>query len=101
MAEKNRKWREKNKHRVAYYAAQRRSALAKRTPPWIDDNDLAQMQAFFAESRRLSLATGVLHHVDHIEPLRGLDASGLNVPWNLQVLTATENLKKGNRRVKT
>lgn len=80
-------------------AATRRRKLAKieRTPAWLTADQHAEMTALYAEAIRLTRETGIIHEVDHIIPLQGENVSGLHVPWNLQILTASENRSKGNK----
>lgn len=63
-------------------------------PPWADQE---KIEAVYAKARRLTIETGIQHHVDHIYPLRGKLVSGLHVHENLQVLTAFDNQSKGNK----
>lgn len=48
---------------------------------------------FYAEAHRLTRETGILHEVDHIIPIA---KGGPHAPWNLMVLTADENSRKGD-----
>ena len=57
--------------------------------------DLIKMRDIYKECRHISKQTRDMHHVDHIFPLVGIDSCGLHVPWNLQIITEEENLKKG------
>jgi hypothetical protein len=75
----------------------RQASLKKASPQWLTKEQKAQIAAFYRAARDLTKATGELHVVDHIAPLQGKNSCGLHVPWNLQVITATENLKKNNR----
>ena len=90
-------WARKNAARCAAKVATRDALKLKATPPWLTPQDRARIADFYKEARRRTKQTGIKHSVDHIIPLRGKTVCGLHVPWNLQVLTATENTAKGNR----
>jgi hypothetical protein len=76
----------------------RAAARRRASPPWLTKVQKDEIKALYAEARRLEKETGVKWHVDHIEPLNGLNVCGLHVPWNLQLLTASENCSKKNIR---
>jgi hypothetical protein len=77
--------------------AKRRASNLQATPKWLTTEQLKQILTFYVEAKRLEQETGVKYHVDHIIPLQGSNVCGLHVPWNLQILSATENLSKGNK----
>jgi hypothetical protein len=87
------------KNKTSYVAARarRRAAQTNATPSWLTAIDKAQIQEMYDVLVARETQIGVKHHVDHIIPIMGKNVSGMHVPWNLQVITATENLSKGWR----
>lgn len=100
-------WREKDRQRVReglardreqrpeYWRARARARDAQKagaTPQWLTDEQQAAIIAIYQDAA----SRDTPHHVDHIIPLNHPDVCGLHVPWNLQVLTAEENLRKSN-----
>ena len=78
------------------YDAERRAQKFKAMPVWANRGEIA---GFYTEAQHLTEYTGIQHHVDHIVPLKHPLVSGLHVPANLQVLTASENSAKHNHFV--
>ena len=88
------RWRKRNGDKLLSYAIKRDRRISRATPNWVDEKEIA---AIYAEARRRTIETGVKHHVDHIVPFQGKIASGLQVQWNLRVVTWMENTSKNNR----
>lgn len=57
-----------------------------RIPPWVKFEDVLPIYEAAARAK--------YYAVDHIVPLTGKKVSGLHVPWNLQLLTPSENSQK-------
>ncbi len=91
---KSLEWQQSNPARAYAAIAKRKAALLQRIPSWAN---LEAIQKFYDLAVEISVRTGVPHEVDHIYPLQGKVCSGLHVENNLQVITAVENRRKGNR----
>lgn len=64
------------------------------TPKWAD---VEKIMSVYAEAARLTRETGIVHHVDHIVPMKSKIVCGLHWEENLRVLTRSENCSKNNR----
>lgn len=98
-AKRNARSAENYRANPAYYVAKgSESARRKaRTFGTLSPEHKAQVIALYEIAKRISDLTGTPHEVDHIEPLKGKNACGLHVPWNMRVITKEENREKGNK----
>jgi 5-methylcytosine-specific restriction endonuclease McrA len=74
----------------------KRDAKARATPSWLTKEQRTEIASIYKRAAQISKSTGIKYTVDHIVPIGGDIASGLHVPWNLQILTLEENSAKGN-----
>lgn len=74
----------------------RRNAITQATPPWLNDEQKAQLHEIYVAAKEINKLGNGIFHVDHIVPLNHPLVCGLHVPWNLQVINAEDNRKKGN-----
>ena len=90
-------WASRNKGSINSSNQKRRAALLNAIPRWITSDDMELITFIYDICVETSKERGVKYHVDHIIPLQGKQVCGLHVPSNLRIITATENLKKGNK----
>lgn len=92
--ESGKKFREKNPGKFAIYNAPFRNNRREATPKWLTKEHKQEIKNTYLERNRLREETGIVYEVDHIYPIKGKSVCGLHVPWNLQVVTKSENAKK-------
>lgn len=95
--ERLKRWKKDNPEWVRANGVERRARKLNATPDWLTKEQKAEIVEIYRKRQIISDEMGEVYHVDHIVPLRGKDVCGLHVPWNLQIISKTENLEKGNR----
>ena len=77
-------------------AAFRRKVRIKHAPPsWCDTREI---EALKRRVRALNKEAGFTKfHLDHDPPLQGDNVCGLNIPENLKIMLASDNIRKSNK----
>lgn len=91
------KWAIDNRDKTNAKTAARRAMRKQCAPRWLTAEMLAKVEGFYNLARKITEESGIQHEVDHIVPLKSDVVCGLHVPWNLQVISATQNRAKSNR----
>jgi 5-methylcytosine-specific restriction endonuclease McrA len=74
----------------------RRRRFREATPKWLSPEQKLEIKLQYRLAIELSRRTKIRYVVDHVVPLQGETVCGLHVPWNLEVITQEQNLKKSN-----
>lgn len=89
------------RHRDTYIklVLKRRFRSIDAEPKWLSPEDRVAIKIIYRRALERARDTGIKHEVDHVVPLQGLNVCGLHVPWNLQIMAASQNRAKSNKHV--
>jgi 5-methylcytosine-specific restriction endonuclease McrA len=94
-------WKQTHPEEVKASTKHRRDKHKQATPDWLTPEHKRQIRQMYVDAMTATKITGTAYVVDHIVPLRGENVCGLHVPWNLQIMSRAENLKKSNKLIDT
>jgi len=92
-AKKARRYYQANRDKRYAYSAKYRASRQEATPSWVNNDVVLALYRIASELTNLGIPT----HVDHIVPLNSDLVCGLNCEDNMQLLSKSDNLSKGNR----
>ena len=93
----SRKSKSKNRAYHTYVEAKRQRKIRQATPSWLTEEDKQWMLDIYNMSKQIKDKHDASTAVDHIIPIKGKTVCGLNVPWNLRVVTKNYNSQKSNK----
>jgi hypothetical protein len=85
------KYRKANPAYYREYSSLRTRKVKQAKPTWLNEWD----EFYISELYDIAIKRGL--EVDHIIPITNKKVCGLHVPWNLQLLTISENRRKSNK----
>lgn len=94
---KHKEWRKNNPSKVNAKAAFERALRKQSAPLWLTDVHKTEIEFLYDFAASIKGLHGKEYDVDHIHPINGDGFNGLHVPWNMQVISASENRSKGNK----
>lgn len=96
---KVKEWQANNKSKVTAINKNYKYSKVNATPSWLTDKHNEQIESFYWLAKLQQELDDTEYHVDHIIPIRGKEVCGMHVPWNLQIIPALDNIRKGNKIV--
>lgn len=82
-----RAWWIANREKCIIALKARRESIRVATPEWVN---MVEIRGYYMKASSLRLT------VDHIVPIKNAGVCGLHVIWNLQMLSRSDNSRKGN-----